>query len=123
MRIVRWLSAALWAGSWILMVLEVFRWHHLTPTLQFRPDLPPGVHGVGHLGLPAQTARACAFVAPAIFLATLAWSRTEPRTGIRQPIRSGRRFRLAPTFSCRRRSWTLPTRVTSPTSRVEEPPP
>ncbi|UAC00777.1 hypothetical protein Dvina_23635 [Dactylosporangium vinaceum] len=80
MRLVRWLSAALWAGSWLLMVLEVFRWHHLTPTLRFRPDPPPDAHGVGHLGLPAQAARMCAFVAPAVFVATQACARTGRRT-------------------------------------------
>jgi hypothetical protein len=69
MRLVRWIGLVLWAGSWVLMVFEVFRWHHLTPTLRFNPG-PPGPYGPGRLGLPAQAARACAFVAPVVVLLT-----------------------------------------------------
>jgi hypothetical protein len=42
---VRWISGALWLGSWYLMWLEVFRWKHVTRSLAFNAGpLIPGTN-------------------------------------------------------------------------------
>jgi len=69
MRLIRWTSGLLWIGSWVLVFLEVFRWHHMTKTLRFDATPPPGVHGPGHPGRPLIAAWVCAVVAPLVFVA------------------------------------------------------
>jgi len=43
LRIATRLSGVLWMLSWIGMYLEIFYWHHMTPSL--RLNLPPPVPG------------------------------------------------------------------------------
>ena len=42
MRLVKWVSGAVWAGSWYLMYLEITRWRHVKPSLAFNSDPLPG---------------------------------------------------------------------------------
>ncbi|HUN32123.1 MAG TPA: hypothetical protein VMU95_08875 [Trebonia sp.] len=42
MRLAKWAGAAVWAGSWYLMYLEITRWRHVKPTLAFNSDPLPG---------------------------------------------------------------------------------
>ncbi|MCU1613444.1 MAG: hypothetical protein JWO98_984 [Frankiales bacterium] len=79
MRWVRWTSGLLWIGSWFLMFLEVFHWHHMTTTLRFDPTPPPGVPGRGHPGGPLIAAWVCAIAAPLVFLAATACHRWSVR--------------------------------------------
>jgi hypothetical protein len=84
MRMIRWTSGLLWIGSWYLMFLEVFRWHHMTKTLRFNPTPPPGAHGRvnptpppgvhvrAHPGGPLIAAWVCAIGAPLVFIITTA---------------------------------------------------
>jgi hypothetical protein len=79
-RLVRWASGLLWIGSWFLMVLEVFYWHHMTRSLRFDPTPPPGVHGEGHPGGPLVAAWVVALVSPLVFFVStvsLLWSRRQ----------------------------------------------
>lgn len=73
MRVIRWTSGLLWIGSWFLMFLEVFRWHHMTKTLRFNATPPPGVHGQGHPGGPLIAAWVVAIAAPLVFLIATAF--------------------------------------------------
>jgi hypothetical protein len=63
----RLISAVVWVGSWRIIYLEMFRWHHLTRTLRFNP--PPGGAVVPKPGLPVRAVRVAAVVAPMVFLA------------------------------------------------------
>jgi hypothetical protein len=73
MRLLRWASGTLWIGSWTIIVLEVFRWHHMSRTLHFTPPKPPpGMHVQPHAGLPLIAACACAVAAPVVFLGATA---------------------------------------------------
>lgn len=81
MRLVRWASGLLCIGSWFLMVLEVFYWHHMTRSLRFDRTPPPGVHGKGHPGWPLVAAWVVAVVAPLVFLASIVALRWPRRRG------------------------------------------
>ena len=75
-RFLQWSSAALWGGSWTIILLEIIRWHHMNWKLQFTPPQPPpGFQGQAHAGLPVITACVCACSAPAIFLGATVWAR------------------------------------------------
>jgi hypothetical protein len=39
MRFAKWLTGAVWIGSWYLMYLEITRWHHVKPSLAFNSDV------------------------------------------------------------------------------------
>lgn len=41
LRIAMWLTGGAWVLSWFIMGLEIFRWHHMTPSLHLNPPLPP----------------------------------------------------------------------------------
>ena len=82
MRAPRWvgmLSGLLWIGSWRIIYLEIFRWHHMTRTLRFsppptRPGWPPP-----KAGLPLKAACATAVIAPLVFLTTVLSRRQSSR--------------------------------------------
>ena len=43
MRVTTRIFAGLWLLSWFIIYLEIFRWHHMTPSLHLNPPLvPPG---------------------------------------------------------------------------------
>jgi hypothetical protein len=67
----RWLvvllGAAVWAGSWYLMYLEVHRWHHVKPSLAFNSDIAPGAHP----GLPLLLLYAACVLAPLSVIVTV----------------------------------------------------
>lgn len=69
--IILWLSGALWALSWIGMLLEIFHWHHLTPTLKLKP--PPSVPGWPEPvpGNALLSLLCCSVIAPFLFLICL----------------------------------------------------
>lgn len=76
MRWLRWVSAAAWAFSWRIIYLEIFRWHHMTPTLRFNPPpAPPGVDRQPKPGRPLIAICVCAVVAPIVHIATLVAAR------------------------------------------------
>ncbi|MFI5590066.1 hypothetical protein ACIA5G_33815 [Amycolatopsis sp. NPDC051758] len=59
-------SVVLWAGSWILVWHEIFRWHHMTKTLRFQVrDIPPGMPEPKP-GLPVIALRVVAIASPVI---------------------------------------------------------
>lgn len=73
MRRLQWISGLAWLFCWRIVYLEVFRWHHLTPTLRFNPPPPlPGTDLVPTPGLPVRAVRAGALVAPVVFVAATA---------------------------------------------------
>jgi hypothetical protein len=41
LRIVMWFTGAAWVLSWLVISLEIFRWHHMTPSLHLNPPVPP----------------------------------------------------------------------------------
>jgi hypothetical protein len=73
-RFLQWASGGLWIGSWMIIVQEITRWHHMNWKLRFTPPQPPpGFHVQAHAGLPVISACVCACVAPAVFLAAAVW--------------------------------------------------
>ncbi len=66
---VRWLSGLVWIGSWRIVYLEIFRWHHLTRTLRFSPPPPRPGWPTPKPGLPLRAVRVVAIAAPAVFVA------------------------------------------------------
>ena len=80
MRALRWVSGLAWAGSWWIIVMEIFRWHHMDTRLRFTPPKPPpGVHDEPHAGLPVIAACVCACLAPVVFLAATGVACARPR--------------------------------------------
>ena len=78
MRWLRWGTAVAWAFSWRIIYLEVFRWHHMTPTLRFSgPPAPPGVDRQPRPGLPLIAICVCAVVSPIACIATMIASREQ----------------------------------------------
>jgi hypothetical protein len=72
-RTLRWVSGLAWVGSWWIILMEIFRWHHMDTRLRFTPPEPPaGVHAEPHAGLPVIAACGCACLAPVVFLAATA---------------------------------------------------
>jgi len=72
MRVLRWVSGAVWLWSWYTMYLEIFRWGHVTRRLRFNPGPPiPGTDIQPKPGLPLKVLFGCFFVAPIVLLATL----------------------------------------------------
>src|SRR5215472_15678774 len=50
LRIATWISGSIWILSWIGIALEIFYWHHMTPSLRLNPPpqlpgMPPGQPG------------------------------------------------------------------------------
>jgi hypothetical protein len=77
MRRLRWTSAIAWIVSWRVIYLEIFRWHHMTPTLRFSgPPAPPGVDRQPKPGLPLIAICACAVLSPLVFVTTLIAARS-----------------------------------------------
>lgn len=64
-------------GSWFLMFLEVFHWHHETTSLRLDYTPPPGVHGRGHPGRPLIAAWVRATAAPLVFLTATVFHRRQ----------------------------------------------
>jgi hypothetical protein len=56
------LGAAVWAGSWYLMHLEIHRWHHVKPSLRFNSDIAPDAHP----GLPLLLLYAACVIGPSL---------------------------------------------------------
>ena len=71
MKVAKWLGPAVWAGSWYLMYLEIFRWRHVKPSLAFNSDPLPGTDIRPHPGLPLIGVYVACAVAPAVTIA--AW--------------------------------------------------
>ncbi|MEU5265203.1 hypothetical protein [Amycolatopsis sp. NPDC021455] len=70
-RWVRRIAVAGWAFSWYTIYREIFVWHHMTTRLRFRPpDLPPGIAGRPHPGLPLIAVCVTSVAAPLVALAT-----------------------------------------------------
>src|SRR5579884_2921588 len=44
LRAATWISGSLWLLSWIGIALEIFYWHHMTPSLRLNP--PPQLPGM-----------------------------------------------------------------------------
>ncbi|MFB9236285.1 hypothetical protein ACFFWC_12115 [Plantactinospora siamensis] len=82
MRLIRWTSGLLWVGSWFLMVLEVFRWHHMTRSLRFNSAGLSGVHGRAHPGLPLIAAWVVAVAAPVVFVYATVLRHRRPDEGL-----------------------------------------
>jgi hypothetical protein len=65
----RWLvlvlGGAVWAGSWYVMYREIYRWHHVKPSLAFNYDIAPDAHP----GLPLILVYIACVVGPLLFLA------------------------------------------------------
>lgn len=63
-----WISGILWILSWIGIALEIFYWHHMTPSLRLNP--PPQVPGMppGHPGEFLLTVIGSSVMAPVVFL-------------------------------------------------------
>jgi hypothetical protein len=36
-----WFTGAAWVLSWFVITLEIFRWHHMTPSLHVNAPVPP----------------------------------------------------------------------------------
>ena len=73
-RLVQWASGCLWLGSWLIILQEITRWHHMNWKLRFTPPQPPpGFQGQAHAGLPVISACVCAGIAPVVFLVTVVW--------------------------------------------------
>jgi hypothetical protein len=75
MRVLKWVAAGVWAGSWYLMYLEITRWHHVKPSLAFNSDLPPmpGTDLKPRPGLPLISVYVACVAAPLTVL--VAWLR------------------------------------------------
>ena len=81
MRIAMWLTGAAWALSWFVISLEIFCWHHMTPSLNLNPPVPtpglppprPGGFLIGSVLL--------SLAAPPAFILLLVsnWIRNKPR--------------------------------------------
>jgi hypothetical protein len=69
-----------WAFGWYTIYLEIFRWHHLTPTLRFNPPPPPpGTDIQPKAGLPLIAVCVSSVGAPAVFLAATLALRAKAR--------------------------------------------
>ena len=64
MRRATWAAAAVWAGSWYLMYLEITRWHHVRPSLALNPPEFPGTDLRARPGLPLLALYGAFAVAP-----------------------------------------------------------
>jgi hypothetical protein len=72
MRLLRWVGAAVWTGSWYLMYLEITRWRHVKPSLAFNSDPLPGSGIRPKPGLPLILLYIASAAAPLTVIATLA---------------------------------------------------
>jgi len=68
LRIATWISGSIWILSWIGITLEIFYWHHMTPSLRLNP--PPQLPGMppGHPGEFLITVIFSSVTAPFVFL-------------------------------------------------------
>lgn len=74
-------SVVLWAGSWILVWHEIFRWHHMTKTLRFQVrDIPPGMPEPKP-GLPVILLRAVAILSPVVAVVSFSVVKRGTRRG------------------------------------------
>ncbi|MFB9931828.1 hypothetical protein ACFORO_20185 [Amycolatopsis halotolerans] len=90
MRIATWLGAAVWAGSWRVMYLEITRWHDVKPTLAFNPGPPiPGTNIRARPGVPLRLLYVACAAAPVVVTGIVRDLRERRRTG--HSFRSGRR--------------------------------
>ncbi|HTI26818.1 MAG TPA: hypothetical protein VL652_37885 [Kutzneria sp.] len=84
MRLVRWLSGAVWIGSWYLMYLEITRWHHVKPSLAFNAGPPiPGTDIRAKPGKPLKLLYVACATAPPLFVAASV-AHTRGRAGARR---------------------------------------
>jgi hypothetical protein len=85
-----WIAGVLWVYSWLVVYLEIHRWHHMTRSFRLNPPpAPPGMPPP-HPGMFLLSARALSLVAPASFLLLLlivAITRRRTRSGPRLRIR------------------------------------
>jgi hypothetical protein len=72
MRLAKWVGAAVWAGSWYLMYLEITRWRHVKPSLAFNSDPVPGTDVRPRPGLPLILVYIACVAAPVVVAAALA---------------------------------------------------
>lgn len=79
LRFALWLSAAVWLLSWLGIALEIYRWHHLTPSLHLNP--PPQAPGMPppRPGEFLVTVIASALLAPLVFAALAIAARVRKR--------------------------------------------
>jgi hypothetical protein len=71
-----WASGILWLLSWFALYLEIYRWHHVTPSLHLSPPPPPP--GTDIQALPGEFLIAVlgsSALAPVVFVALLVWDR------------------------------------------------
>lgn len=81
LRIGTWLTGAAWGLSWLVITLEIFRWHHMTPSLHLNPPpAPPGFPPPRPGGFLIGSIVLSLTAPPAfILLLALNWIRNKPR--------------------------------------------
>ena len=72
---VMWVSGIAWIVSWSCLGLEIFYWHHVTKTLHFNPNVPPGYPKPQPGGFLLSVLAGSA-LAPVVFLAAAIMART-----------------------------------------------
>jgi hypothetical protein len=86
MRLAKWVGAAVWAGSWYLMYLEITRWRHVKPSLAFNSDPVPGTDVRPRPGLPLILVYIACVAAPVVVAAALGRSAAAaPSSGADEP--------------------------------------
>jgi hypothetical protein len=82
MRLLKWFSGFLWAGSWYLMYLEIFRWKHVTPALRFNPGPPmAGTNLRPEPGIPLIALYVACAAAPLVFVTAVILDERRKRAG------------------------------------------
>ena len=70
-----WASGILWVLSWSALYLEIYRWHHVTPSLHLSPPAPPpGTDIQARPGEFLIAVLGSSALAPAVFVVLLVWS-------------------------------------------------
>jgi hypothetical protein len=80
-RRLKWIAGTAWVLSWYAMILEIFRWHHVTTSLRFNPPpSPPGVDATPHAGLFLIAVSVGSALAPPTYLTTVIVDRIRRRS-------------------------------------------
>ncbi|HEX5241855.1 MAG TPA: hypothetical protein VFW23_01235 [Tepidisphaeraceae bacterium] len=81
-----WIGLALWAVSWAVIGLEIFRWHHMTPGFHLNPPpVPPGFPAPK----PGEFLKGAIFLSiasPILTVMLLAWMWRSHRQRSRSPL-------------------------------------
>lgn len=72
-RSILWIGLALWAMSWTIIALEIFRWHHMTPGLRLNPPPVPAGFPAPRAGGFLKSSICLSMASPILSLATAAW--------------------------------------------------